>query len=49
MLGDQCIDDFAQAFALHHLGQIVERQIDAVVGDAPLRKVVGTDALGAVA
>ncbi len=49
MLGDQRVDDLAQRLALHHLGQIVERQIDAVVGDAALREIVGADALGAVA
>ena len=30
-------------------GKLVERQIDAVVGDAPLREIIGADALGAVA
>ena len=49
MLGDQRVDDLAQRFAFHHLGQIVERQIDAVIGDAALREIVGADALGAVA
>ena len=35
--------------AVHDLLQLVERQIDAVIGDAALRKVVGADALGAIA
>src|SRR5215472_18182612 len=46
---DQGIDDFAERFALENLRQLVERQIDAVVGYAPLRIIVGADALGAVA
>ena len=49
VLGDQRVDDLVQRLALHHLGQIVERQVDAVVGDAALREIVGADALGAVA
>ena len=49
MVGDQRVDDLAQRLALHHLRQVVERQVDAVVGDAALREVVGADALGAVA
>src|SRR5262252_6509373 len=46
---DQGIDDFAERFPLENLRQLVERQIDAVVGYAPLRIIVGADALGAVA
>ena len=34
--------------AVHHIGQLVQRQIDAVIGDASLRKIVGADALGAI-
>ena len=35
--------------AVHDGRQPVEREIDAVVGDAALREIVGTDALGAIA
>src|SRR5205814_191483 len=48
MLGGQGIDQFAQRLAGNHLRQFVERQVDAVVGDAALRKIVGADAFGAV-
>ncbi len=34
MLGHQRVDDLAERLALDHLRQLVERQIDAVVGDA---------------
>ena len=49
MLGGQRVDQFAQRFAGDHLRQLVERQVDAVIGDAALREIVGADALGAVA
>ena len=49
VVGHQRIDDLVQPDAVDHLGQLVERQVDAMVGDAPLRKIVGADALGAVA
>jgi hypothetical protein len=35
--------------AFHHLQQLVEREVDAVIGEAALRKVVGADAVAAVA
>ena len=35
--------------AIHDLLELVQCQIDAMVGDAALRKIVGSDALGAVA
>ncbi len=35
--------------ALEDLVELVERQVDAVIRDAPLRVVVGADALRAVA
>ena len=35
--------------AVHDVVELVEREIDAMIGDAPLRKIVGADALGAVA
>src|SRR4051794_32618236 len=49
MLRRQRIDHFAQSFARDYLRQFVERQIDAMVGDAALREVIGTDALAAIA
>jgi len=49
MLGHQRVDDLAQRLALDHLRQLVEREIDAVVGNAALREIIGADALGAVA
>src|SRR5580704_475186 len=49
MFGGQGVDELAQRLALDHLRQLVEREVDAMVGDAPLRKIVGADALGAVA
>src|SRR5206468_12828561 len=49
MLGHQRVDDLAQRLAFHHLRQLVEREIDAVVAHSRLRKIIGADALGAVA
>jgi len=49
MLGDQRINEFVQRFPLHHLRQFVERQVDAVIGDAALRIIIGADAFRAVA
>ena len=49
VFGHQRVDDLVQGLAFHHLRQLVQRQIDAVIGDAALRKVIGADALGAVA
>ena len=31
------------------VGELVERQVDAVIRHAPLRKIIGADALGAIA
>ena len=49
MFGGQRLDDLVERLAVEHLVELVERQVDAVVGDPPLRKIVGADALGAVA
>src|SRR5450631_3266878 len=49
MLGDERVDDLVQRLAFHHLRQLVQGQIDAVVGDAALRKIIGADAFRAVA
>ena len=48
-LGGQRVGQFAQRFARNHLRQFVERQVDAVVGDAALREIIGADALASVA
>src|SRR5256886_600632 len=45
MLGRQCIDQFAKGFARHHLRKLVEGEVDAMIGDAALRKIIGADAL----
>ena len=49
VLRHQRIDDLAQLVAGDDARQIVERQVDAVIGDAALRIIVGADALAAVA
>ena len=49
MLGDQRIDQLIERFAFEHQIKLVQRQPDAVVGDAPLREIIGADALRAVA
>ena len=49
MLRDERLDDLVQRFAGNDLLQLVERQVDPVVGDAPLRKIVGPDSFGPVA
>src|SRR5438105_2146255 len=48
VIGDQRVDDFVE-FAHHHPVELVERQVDTMVGDAALREIVGADALRAVA
>ena len=48
MLLLQGVEQLVQ-IARHHRFQPVQRQVDAVVGHASLREVVGADALGAVA
>src|SRR5262245_5636906 len=47
VIGDQRVDDLVE-LAQHHAIELVERQVDAVIGDAPLREIVGADALGTV-
>ena len=49
MLGDQRIDDLLERFAFDDLWQFVQREIDAMIGDAALRIIIGPDALRAVA
>src|SRR5688500_8992305 len=48
VLGGQRADQLVE-LAFQYLRQAVEGQVDAVVGDAALREIVGADALGAVA
>ena len=43
VLGGERADDVIQ-FPVHDALDLVEREVDAVVGDAALRKVVGADA-----
>src|SRR5690606_19147778 len=47
MLGTQCADQFVEV-AFHDLTQLVQGEIDAVIGDPPLREVVGANAFGTV-
>jgi hypothetical protein len=49
MLGDEGIDHLVQRFAGHDLVELVESQVDPVVGEPPLRKVIGADSFGAIA
>ena len=44
----QRVDEGSQ-FAVHHFGELVQREADAMVGDAVLREIVGANFLGAVA
>src|SRR5215470_4279998 len=45
---DQSVDNFAKRFAFENLRQLVKRQVDPVIGNPPLRIVVGADALGPI-
>ena len=47
-VGGQRVHDLAQ-IAFHDLVKPIERQTDPMIGEPPLRDVVGTDALAAVA
>src|ERR1700730_4143637 len=44
----ECVDKRIDC-AVEHLVELMQRQVDAMVGDAGLGKVVGADALGAIA
>src|SRR5512145_1079044 len=48
MFGHQRACEFADV-AVHDGVHLVQREVDAVVGDPTLRKIVGADALGTVA
>jgi hypothetical protein len=45
---DQRVHEGAE-LAVHHFGQLMQRESDAVIGDAILRKIVGADFFRAVA
>ena len=47
-IGGERIHQFIE-IAINQLRNFVQRQIDAMVGDAALRKIVGTDAFGTIA
>src|SRR5262245_7697335 len=49
MLRDERVDQLVEPSALEHRFKVVQCQADAVIGDAPLWKIVGADALRAVA
>src|SRR5262245_31176387 len=49
MLGHQRADQFLEPRPFDNLVELVEGEIDAVIGDAALREIIGADALGAVA
>ena len=48
MFLNQRLDDCIHR-ALQHFIQFVQRQVDPVISDTPLRKIIGADALGPVA
>lgn len=45
MIGNQRIDQFVQ-IAFHNPVELVERQVDAMIGDTSLRKIISADTLG---
>src|SRR5277367_4052440 len=48
-LGGKRIDNVVETFAVHDPVERIERQIDAMVGQPPLRKIIGADSLRPVA
>src|SRR3990170_8285116 len=48
VLRHQRQDQFLQSRPFHDLVELIKGKIDTVVGDPPLRKIIGADALGAV-
>ena len=48
MFRHQCVADLGH-IAVHDEIDFVQRQVDAVIGDAALRKIIGADALGTIA
>ena len=49
VFGHKSLDHLVESLAGYHLVQLVEGEVDAVVGHASLREIVGPDPLGAVA
>ena len=47
MLAEQRFDDQIE-FAFQHAVELVDGKVDPVIGHAPLRKIVGADALGTI-
>ena len=48
MLSRQCVDQFGQV-AIHYRLYFVQREINPVVGNAPLREVVRANPVGTIA
>src|SRR4029450_1509905 len=49
MLGHHRVNDLVKCLAFHHLRQFVDREIDAMIGDAALRKIIGSNPFRAIA
>ena len=49
VIGDERVDQLVERGPLEHLLELVQGEVDAVIGDAPLREVVRPDAFGASA
>src|SRR5262249_3776253 len=49
IFGEDRIDDLVERLAAHHLVDLVKGQVDPMIGDPALRKIVGADALRSVA
>jgi hypothetical protein len=49
MICDEGVYQLIEPVPRHYIIEIIERQIDAVIGNAPLRKVVRPDALRTIA
>ena len=48
MLSGECAGDIID-IAIHDLRDFIEREIDVMIGYAPLREIVGAYALGTIA
>ena len=48
MLGGERIDDLVEASPFQHKVEAVQGKANAVIGDAPLWKIIGADALRAI-
>src|SRR5690625_2791549 len=49
LVGGSARDDDAFEFAVHHVSEFLEREVDAVIGKAVLREVICADTFGAIA